>query len=496
MLHAADGGFRLAERPRHPAGLRTAKGQAFGCHAHRFRWACPTHAHAKPWAWHTRWLFAAASVLCSAVALPAQSPRPDYRLPDQRRKLGDDALRAKGIVATESKRLKLYADVPPQHVTSIGPAVDALHDALTKYFGPLPPARDGAEFAVTGFLMGDQKRFRDADVLPADLPQFLNGRHRGQELWVNEQETDYYRRHLVLHEFTHCFMFALPGVEIPPWYTEGMAELFGTHQIDEAGNYHFRVMPDRTENFRGHGRIPLIRKEIAQHRWKSLEDIEQMDAKESLRTTAYAWAWALCAFLDGHPRYGPKFRELGHQTVGDQFDSALQALLKQGGDDLRTEWSLFTHQLQYGFDLSRAAIEFKPGKALDAAESSRAVDVAADRGWQSSGVLVQAGREYEIRAMGEVTLGTNPKPWISQPQGVSILYSEGRPIGQLLAAVHQEPVGPTSSDSMLNEAVIGPEARVKAPVSGTLYLRVNDRWNSLADNAGSYHVTIRETAAR
>ncbi len=323
----------------------------------------------------------------------------------------------------------------------------------------------------------------------------MNGIHREQQFWVNEQETDYYRRHLILHEFTHCFMYSLEGVEIPPWYAEGIAELFGTHDVDAAGHYRFRVMPDRLDHFEGHGRIPLIRSETAAKRWKSLDDVQQIDAKEFLQTPAYAWSWAACAFLDGHPRYSRKFRELGRHTTSGNFQPALRKLFLDSRDDLRTEWALFTDELQYGFDLSRAAIQFQPGKPLEGNEASRSFDIAADRGWQSGGVLVRAGVEYEVTATGEVTLATMPKPWISQPQGVSIMYSESHPIGLLLAAIHREPAVEGAEESMLNQIVVGRTTRFTAPISGTLYFRINDRWNSLADNDGHYRVTVREVTA-
>jgi hypothetical protein len=437
--------------------------------------------------------FAALSLF--TPALSAQDGRPDFRRADQRAKQDDSRLRSLGIAAIQSKRLKLYMDGSLDRVKSIGPAVDALHDALVEYFGPLPPARDGSEFAATGYLMTDKQRFRSAGLLSDDLPPFLNGRHRDLEFWVNEQETDYYRRHLILHEFTHCFMYSLEGVEIPPWYAEGMAELFGTHEVDAAGHYHFRVMPDRLDHFEGHGRIPLVRSEIAANRWKSLEDVERIRVKEFLQTTAYAWSWAACAFLDGHPRYSRKFRQLGRHTTGGDFQPALRKLFLDSRDDLRTEWALFTHELQYGFDLSRAAIQFQPGKPLEGNGASRSFEIAADRGWQSGGVLVRAGLEYEVTAAGEVTLATMPKPWISQPQGVSIMYSEGHPIGLLLAAIHREPAVEGAEESMLNQIVVGRATRFTAPISGTLYFRINDRWNSLADNDGHYRVTVREVTA-
>ncbi len=111
-------------------------------------------------------------MLLFVPAAPAQNPRPDYRRPDQRPQHDDSRLRTRGIAAIQSKRLKLYTDGSLDRVKSIGPAVDALYDALVEYFGPLPPARDGSEFAATGYLMTDKQRFRNAGLLPDDLPPF------------------------------------------------------------------------------------------------------------------------------------------------------------------------------------------------------------------------------------------------------------------------------------------------------------------------------------
>ena len=109
--------------------------------------------------------------------------------------------------------------------------------------------------------------------------------------------------------------------------------------------------------------------------------------------------------------------------------------------------------------------------------------------------MVHAGTEYEVSATGEVSLANVPKPWISQPQGISIVYSEGRPIGQLLAAIHREPAEPKAEESMLNQIVVGRGTRFVATTTGTLYFRINDHWNSLADNDAHYRVTVRELAA-
>src|SRR5207237_7879020 len=81
------------------------------------------------------------------------------------------------------------------------------------------------DWRMNGFLIVDKERFRRAGVLPETLPEFSHGYSYGYELWMNEQPSDYYRRHLLLHEGTHGFMNTVLGSCGPPWYMEGTAEL-------------------------------------------------------------------------------------------------------------------------------------------------------------------------------------------------------------------------------------------------------------------------------
>src|SRR5579862_9355678 len=120
-------------------------------------------------------------------ASTAQSVRPVFRPSDRRPRHDDAQLKTQGIAVFESKRLKLYTDVPAVRIKSVLPAVDAAFDALCDYFGSLPPNPEKTEFQVTGYLMADKELFRRTGLLPEDLPRFLNGRHRNLEFWVNEQ---------------------------------------------------------------------------------------------------------------------------------------------------------------------------------------------------------------------------------------------------------------------------------------------------------------------
>ncbi len=138
---------------------------------------------------------------------------------------------AAGIRKLTGKHLTLYTDLP----ADTGPAVDELprvFDAAVplwcEYFG-VDPAKP-AEWKIVGSLMKDKERFLGAGLYSENLPPFPHGFSQGSQVWLYDQPSDYYRRHLLLHEGTHAFMNRWLGGAGPPWYMEGMAELLGTHQ--------------------------------------------------------------------------------------------------------------------------------------------------------------------------------------------------------------------------------------------------------------------------
>src|SRR5262249_14224219 len=128
----------------------------------------------------------------------------------------------------------LYTDLPSSLAVDELPGVfDQAFLQWCAYFGI--DEKDHADWRMTGYLIKDKVRFTAAGLLPDDLPPFLNGYCRGHEIWVynqpsGNQTSDYYRRHLLLHEGTHGFMFTVLRGCGPPWYSEGMAELLATHR--------------------------------------------------------------------------------------------------------------------------------------------------------------------------------------------------------------------------------------------------------------------------
>lgn len=444
-----------------------------------------------------------------AAAVPvADISQSIYRPDDRRIRHDEQRLAEVGIHVFESKRLKLYTDIDAEIARTLPPLIDELYLALEDYFGPLAPDRAGTDFQMSGFVMREMALFRGLGLIPDDL-SFDHGAHLQNEFWMRDQEFDYYRRHLLIHEVTHCFMTFVPGVDAPRSYLEGMAEYFGAHrtnltdekssatdlELRSSRNTQFCVMPTSRNDFTGFGRILIIRKDVAANRSREISAVLSLESAEFVSPDPYAWSWALCAFLDGTPRYRDRFRKLSLCTRGHQFRREFAKLFGPDERDLVTEWNLFLTNLQYGYDIQRAAIDFQVGESLTDGQPERIVKIVADRGWQSSGIRMTRGMLYDVAAEGRFTLTTGDeqtKPWESEPQGISFRYFDGQPLGRLLGCLRSEEVlMEGTDDSMLEVISIGSGQSFVAPVNGTLYLRLNDAWNSLHDNHGKVNVTIR-----
>ncbi len=204
----------------------------------------------------------------------------------------------------------------------------------------------------------------------------------------------------------------------------------------------------------------------------------------------YAWWWAAAAFLDRHPRYRERFRQLPKFVTDPNFSQRFLAMIGNDWDDLAEEWQLYVAGLEYGVDIPRTAIEFTAGRPL--AHGKATATIAADRGWQSSGIALKEGVTYRICASGRYQVANQPRIWWSEPNGVSIRYYHGQPLGMLLAAVHPDRRKGGASP-LLSPIPLGLGTTLVPKQSGTLMLRINDSNAELSDNAGTLTVEV-ETA--
>jgi hypothetical protein len=406
------------------------------------------------------------------------------RQSDRRMLVNQAAARAQGIARFQSRRLILYTDIPREQAESLPALMDRAYDAWVAYCGELPPDRERTDFQMTGYLMADQERFRAAGLLPDNLPDFEHGRHRGQEFWMNDQGSDYYRAHLLLHEGTHCFTTAVDrDLTRSVWFFEGIAEYFATHRAPRDAAPAFGVWPDQRTAFPLLGRIKLLEEHRSRSDTLSMVEVARQSPDGYDQPDAYAWAWALVHFLAECADTRESFRQIVQGVVRGESHAPLEQLLSD--DRLQRLWRWYVADLCHGYDLTRALPSAKDFEVRE--EFGQKISIAANRGWQTTGVRLQAGQSYQISAKGRVELASQPRPWISEPAGVSIRYHAGLPLGRLIGRYW--PSAP-SSNRDLETISIGEEEVYIPSEEGVLFLRVNDFWNELTDNTGEYSVTV------
>jgi hypothetical protein len=273
----------------------------------------------------------------------------------------------------------------------------------------------------------------------------------------------------------------------PPWYTEGLAELLATHQLDESGVSLARFPASRDE-VPGLGRIGLVQDALARGQRRSLNDVLLMAHRDFLENDAYAWSWALVAFLDGHPAYRDRFHALVRAREEADPQARFRALYADDWPQLETEFAVFVADLEHAYDFARTAIDFDT--PLSALRDARQVRIAADRGWQNSGIQVVGGKSYRITARGRYEIARTEEIWWCEPGGVSIRYYHGWPLGRLLAAIGSDEIEPDAVGGFLAAVDVGLAGEIEAPGDGTLFLRVNDSAAELADNRGTLEVEV------
>ncbi len=348
-----------------------------------------------------------------------------------------------------------------------------------------------ADWHVEAFVMLRREEFQKAGFIPSKLPPFPYGFQYGNQLWVVEQPSPYYRRHLLLHEGTHWFMNRKYGNYGPPWLMEGAAEWLGTHRWD-GKKLTMGIIPRSKAEVEYWGRISLIQQQLADGVAPSLEEILRYDDKAHQNVEAYAWSWAAVIFLKNHPDTSKVFDELLEQkmTSDQTLTRWLFRKLQSQWPEIRREWSAMLTELEYGYDPSRGMLAMsKTTKPL--AEKPITLELAADRSWQSSGIKIADGESIIVEGNGEYVICDKPKPWRCLPPGVTLEYYRGEPLGKVMMTV----AGGLEKEQFsqaIDVIAVGDRLEFTAKQSGEIHFRLNEPSAGLADNTGSVTLTIRK----
>ena len=352
-------------------------------------------------------------------------------------------------------------------------------------------------FQLRGFVMRDRSLYLQAGLLPEDFANLEHGLNRGSTFWMNEQKTDYYRRHLMIHESVHCLMDQQQHRR-PLWYMEGLAEHYAIHRSTEQGTILFGVPPGEEQIKGGFGRLRLIRDEIEAGRFRTISQIRKLNINNFYpHKTSYGWSWALCHFLATHPETNQKFVQLMNHRTPQQFNHHFDQLFPLDDAKLNAEWAVFASSLVPDYDINRGRIFWKEPlievNSNSIPQASHTLSIKVDRNWQSTGISLTKGTNYSIVASGRYSIVQKPTIWESEPQGISIDYVDGQPMGQLQAVLFTpDQPGINQDYGFLQVVSVGRQLKFQPERNCQLFFRVNDYGSSWKDNQGEITITVQQ----
>ena len=412
------------------------------------------------------------------------------------RSVDESRAAAAGIRKLTGRHITIYTDLAAdQHVNQLTNVFDTAVPQWAEFFSV--DLENTRNWKVVAYIIKDRVPFDALGLMPVGNDGFRHGFALGGEIWLYEQPSAYYRRHLLLHEGTHAFMVAALGRCGPGWFMEGMAELLATHNWDDKNHILvMRHMPRSKAEVPMLGRIKLLQDAYRENRAQTIPAVFAIDNMRPLENESYAWSWALARFLDDHPRYRRRFRSLLESVHDPEFNQQCRKLYADDWSDLSLEWEQFIASVDHAHDVARMAIDFQPGERLP--RTGHTTQVSVDRGWQSSGVHLTADQSYEISARGrfQIVQEEDARIWWCEPGGVTIEYHAGRPLGMLLGAIDARSAGSRQTnhptDQWHGPIPLGLRQVLTPPAEGTLYLRINDSPGRLHDNVGQITVTVKK----
>ena len=415
------------------------------------------------------------------------------------------------VAALMTGASKACADDPPesstlvvrsgQHITLTTDAFGAnkaddliaSFDTATRQWAAFWQLPDDAlrHWKVQAHVIRDKSRFYREGMIPPAVPDFPYGYALNNQIWVMAQQSDYYTRHLLLHEGVHALAYDQFGGAGPSWFMEGSAEMLAVHS-GSGNETKINQIPANRESVPYWGRFRKISEQRTEKSIPSLNKVIDYPRDLQSDVAAYSWSWAAVMLLNEYPEYRDSF--FASARNGSDSDAVFNAQLKQ---TLRSQWPvvdarwrLMCHSLDYGYDWDRERVELAMS---DQEWNGQPISfkVAADRGWQSIGVRLTAGTKLKLTPGGRCTLANEPKPWVSEPAGVTIRYVRGRPLGQLLACIVSNAPDNAATLKPLPVAAITRPMQIPIKQNCWMLFRVNDAVGELDDNQGGYAVKIQ-----
>lgn len=429
------------------------------------------------------------AALCFGAIAPRRSAAASARAPAHDVTLLGERARRAGLRVLDGERLLLVTDRPPRGDDGVDGLPTLFAEAFASWCSHFSVGDDDARgFRACGCLMSDRDVFRAAGLLPVDgsVPDFANGFCDRNLFWFDDQTNPAYRRHLLFHEGVHAFTFVLRRLSAPTWYMEGIAELLATHRLED-GRFVPTPIPLVAADVEQLGRIESLRALRRDGGVPGLADVFAVPPSPRHEIASYAASWAATALLSLHPAHAATFRSLEEGPLDARLDERLAALPGWDMPRAARDFDAFTDEVDYGFDFGRSGIDWSPGRPLSGRVRAT---IAADRGWQPTGVTLSRGERVEFVATGRCGLGTaGDLPLEGTADGISLRWYRGRPVGRMLLGQWSSP--PEGGRPRFVVVAEGAKGRFAAIEDGVLQAKVNAPPAALPLHRGALDLHLR-----
>ena len=394
------------------------------------------------------------------------------------------------FVRRTGQHIRLTTDIEsPEQVDDLIKSFDAAVPQWAAFWGL--PAGTLDAWKVDAYVIRDKPAFERAGLIPRSVPDFPFGYALGDQIWVVAQKSEYYTRHLLLHEGVHALAFHQFGGAGPSWFMEGTAELLSVH-TGSGEQTKINQVPADNDSVPYWGRFKLMRQRRDAAEIPALETVMGYPRDLNSDVESYGWSWAATMLLYNYPQYREAFQRAARNGIerAQEFNQNIRQDLAEDWPVVSARWRLMCHDLDYGFDWSREQAKLSMEDATWDGSPLK-IEIAADQGWQSIGVRFEAGMTLKVLPQGRCELAAKPKPWISEPPGITFRYHRGRPLGQLLACI--VPNAPDNAKTLppLKVAPITQGSTIPIKENCWFLLRVNDAPGELGDNQGGYTIKIQ-----
>lgn len=354
-----------------------------------------------------------------------------------------------------SQHFFIHTDLAPKEAKELLTRLETMLGLISRYW-QRPPVG-----IIECYVVADLQNWNGIDIDPQGLASIRSGAGvtisrgvtLGEKFSVTSTVYAVADRGTPQHEAVHAYCGQSFGHTGPIWYSEGMAEM-GQYwrEDDKSVNAH-----------------EVVIKYIRESSPKSLNEIVNSDERTGDSWQNYAWRWALCHLLANNPNYASRFHPLGMSILTKKGGLTFETVYGDQAEEISFEYLFFLKHVETGFRADLVAFDWRRKFAKPTASGTVGCTVDAGKGWQPSGLMLEAGKEYTVTATGT---------WKLAKDGDSVsLAGDAEGKGKL--------VGVILKDWQLSEPFdIGGLDSFTAPEDGNLWIRASDDWNSLADNKG------------